>query len=193
MATPDGWSRPEYAVVPMTHFITQTCRRPSIGVLATLALALGLLPAVASAADGASPSPVPEPSDTPVIDLGQPFTLLEGETVVVDQVLGLSFLAVTQDSRCPADVQCVWEGNASVQVEASVRTGPPVVLCLNTNPRFETAATYGEFVIELLGLEPYPRTTQTMGPYQATLVVNASTQATPDDAISGCGAEAATR
>lgn len=142
-------------------------------ILTSTALAVMVRPWLgpAGAADGASPFPAPAPTNTRAIALGQTFTLGEGETVVVGDALTLRFAAVTEDSRCPTDVQCVWEGNAAVRVEASMAADLPMPLCLNTNAGFDTMATYDNYTIELVDLRPYPTTAQTMGPYQATLVV----------------------
>ena len=38
-----------------------------------------------------------------------------GETVWVDDDLALTFLAI-EDSRCPRNVECVWEGQLTVRV-----------------------------------------------------------------------------
>lgn len=49
---------------------------------------------------------------------GEPFLLGLGETVEVGGH-SLQFVDVVEDSRCPSDVDCVWEGRAKVQLAAS--------------------------------------------------------------------------
>lgn len=50
------------------------------------------------------------PPDAPTADLGTEFTLAPGNTMRVDDDrMRVSFDKVSQDSRCPKDVDCVWE------------------------------------------------------------------------------------
>ena len=51
-------------------------------------------------------------------NLGQEFSLSIGQTASIqDEALKLKFLEVISDSRCPKDVTCVWQGQASCLVE----------------------------------------------------------------------------
>jgi hypothetical protein len=51
-------------------------------------------------------------------NLGQEFSLSIGQTAVIDgEELKLKLLEVISDSRCPEDVTCVWQGQASCLVE----------------------------------------------------------------------------
>jgi hypothetical protein len=63
-------------------------------------------------------------------------TLKTGERVVVDGV-SIAFVKVVEDSRCPGNVQCVWAGNAAVELTVAKGTTPPVTRVLNstTEPR----------------------------------------------------------
>src|SRR5689334_15263072 len=56
-------------------------------------------------------------SPTEVV-LGDEFTTKVGQQVrVKDTKLKLTFLSVPQDSRCPSSVDCVWAGNAQLNLE----------------------------------------------------------------------------
>jgi hypothetical protein len=95
------------------------------------------------------------------------FTLEVGGAVWLE---GTSFLlifaAVSEDSRCPRDVSCIWEGNA--RVAFTVREAVPgkkrgtlyeVVdtnLDLNTSGRFEQRRKFLDGYIELRKLDPQP-------------------------------------
>jgi hypothetical protein len=71
--------------------------------------------------------------------------------------LELTFVAVVEDSRCPTDVVCVWEGNAVVEVALEVSDGAESVVQLNSTlePRsFERAGVRVTFV----ELQPHPHT-----------------------------------
>ncbi|MBA2291620.1 MAG: hypothetical protein H0W15_04095 [Gemmatimonadales bacterium] len=82
----------------------------------------------------------------------------------------ITLKAVRSDSRCPADVTCVWAGNAEVsfRVEAP---GVDTTVMLNTGiePR---AAKVGAIRIELMAVSPVPRSDTPIAAkdYRATLV-----------------------
>jgi hypothetical protein len=136
------------------------------GIIA-LALVLG------AAACGSSERAPIEPSasqDATAIDavLGQPFTIRIGQTATVAGTnLTVRMLAVPADSRCPTDVQCVWAGNARVDLRAG---GGDVSLNTHEEPH---AVRMGDYRLELTGLTPAPTSTESIAPamYAATLLV----------------------
>jgi hypothetical protein len=65
----------------------------------------------------------------------------------------VKFISVTEDSRCPADVDCVWAGNAKVKVQVWVRGGETKVFEFNTNTR-EKAGQADAYRVELVSLTP---------------------------------------
>ena len=88
---------------------------------------------------------------------------------------------MTEDSRCPVDVTCVWEGNARL-VMTGVVAGEERPFELNTayNPvAGPREATVDGYLIELTGLDPHPRVGQSIPParYRATLRVTHATTA----------------
>ncbi len=79
-----------------------------------------------------------------------------GQTVTVPgAAAALRFVAVTEDSRCPATVQCVWAGLAATDL-AFTADGVETRLQLKTDPVAARAATVDRFRIELIGLSPLP-------------------------------------
>jgi len=103
-----------------------------------------------------------------VLGIGQ-----EGATA--DGKLKIKFLSVAEDSRCPKGVNCIWEGNARVVLEAGTSGGKAVKLELNTSPREGAAGgEYGQYLIKLVDVAPYPVEGQTNKPgnYTVTLVVS---------------------
>jgi hypothetical protein len=106
-------------------------------------------------------------------DLGREFVIGFGETIHVDS-LTLEFTTLAEESRCPASVTCVWEGNARILLTAT-RGNTTAVLELNTSSRFPTSAEFEGYFIELRRVDPYPAT-PTTGPlpqsYTATLLVD---------------------
>lgn len=81
-------------------------------------------------------------------------TLGLGQAVVLTgEDLSVGFDAVRSDSRCPPDVQCVWEGDATVAVSlAHPATGPRTVVDLHTNGRFQRSTEYAGYQVELRAL-----------------------------------------
>ncbi len=52
--------------------------------------------------------------------LGEEFSLRIGQSVAITgEDLEIRFVEVSEDSRCPKDVTCVWEGRVSTVVEIS--------------------------------------------------------------------------
>ena len=62
-----------------------------------------------------APVVVPDKGHAPV-NAGEEFTLVVGDSARLgDSELLLMFDGVSEDSRCPRNVTCVWEGNARVK------------------------------------------------------------------------------
>jgi hypothetical protein len=108
--------------------------------------------------------------------LGRSFTLKAGRQVTLQGgKLRIKFAAVEEDSRCPSDVTCVWAGNASVRLEVSAGGKDNQNLTLSTGhgATFVSERQYHGYKVRLVGLNPYPRSTQHIAPgdYIATLLV----------------------
>lgn len=105
--------------------------------------------------------------------LDQPLNLKIGETVLLStEGLQLRLNAVTEDSRCPSDVQCVTAGTASIALMIS-RTGTTQQVLMLSIPSPDSE-NYAGFEIRFLDLSPYPISTQVIDPenYVASLVVS---------------------
>jgi hypothetical protein len=107
----------------------------------------------------------------PTVPLNQRFTLAPGQSVQVESAFQLEFVGVPGDSRCPADVVCIWAGDAVVQVR--VIDASQANYELHTGDATRSAAVHGQARIELLELQPYPFSSRTIAPedYRATLTV----------------------
>ena len=106
------------------------------------------------------------------VSLDQPFTLRVGRSATVaGEGLTVSFEGVPSDSRCPTGVQCVWAGNAVVQVVLS-KDGKAFGAELHTNldPK---SVDYLNYNVALVSLAPYPTSTNPIAQsqYRATFVV----------------------
>lgn len=100
-------------------------------------------------------------------EFGSTFELGLEESVVLpvnNKELMISLIGIN-DSRCPGDVQCIWAGNARIQLRISAGTGPAALteLCLGScDTEFKkTDSTLirlneRDYSVVLKALEPYP-------------------------------------
>ncbi|WP_245669231.1 hypothetical protein [Nocardia speluncae] len=112
----------------------------------------------------AEPAPPPE--------LGTEFTLAGGDTAVLDAGrVTLLFRDVPEDSRCPAEVNCVWEGDATVLTEVTV-DGTQSAHELHSNPQYPADVLTGGYRIALRSLAPPGSTSEIALPdYRVNLLV----------------------
>jgi hypothetical protein len=62
------------------------------------------------------------------------------------------------DSRCPSDVVCVWEGKADVRIDVDSPQSGSILLSSYDNLK----DTVGDFSFELIDVSPYPISTETI-------------------------------
>ena len=88
------------------------------------------------------------------------FRLKVGQSVnIPSQNLTVTFADVTEDSRCPADVQCIQAGQATalVQVEqAGEGLGEALLTTLPGSILSEDSQMVGDYVVVMHSLRPYP-------------------------------------
>jgi hypothetical protein len=104
---------------------------------------------------------------------GQEYILGYAETLRLQGGVTLEFTTLAEDSRCPSNVTCVWEGNARILVTMTTAHGSSV-LELNTSSRFAARATFDGYLVEFRKLEPVPVAGAPTGAsaYEATLFVD---------------------
>ncbi len=67
----------------------------------------------------------------------------------------IEFSRVVEDSRCPRNVQCVWAGDAKVEVLVMSGNNPTAAELISlTPPRNE--ARVGNLTVKFLSLTPHP-------------------------------------
>ena len=96
--------------------------------------------------------------DTAVVaNAGAEFSLAVGKSATVSGTdYRVKFNRVTEDSRCPVDVQCVWAGDAKIELTVSRTTVPGDIRVISlTPPNSET--TVGNLRLRFVGLAPTPR------------------------------------
>ncbi len=116
----------------------------------------------------AAKAPPVETYDAP---LGSAFPATLGKPVRMDGI-SLELTRMVEDSRCPKNVTCVWQGAATVAL--TVLVGDlPTELTLATAPAEAASKRVGVYKVELLDLMPYPDATvrRASMDYAATLRV----------------------
>jgi hypothetical protein len=96
--------------------------------------------------------------DTAVVaSPGVEFNLAVGKTATLSgSDYRITFNRVTDDSRCPVDVQCVWAGDARIELTVSRNSAPGDTRAISlTSPNNEV--TVGDLRIRFVSLAPTPR------------------------------------
>ena len=83
--------------------------------------------------------------------LGDEFELAFSQTSQIDnENIVIKFVGVSEDSRCPTNVNCIWAGNAKILLEIFQDT-----LSINTALEPKNIEVNG-YQIELKSVSPYP-------------------------------------
>ncbi|MFN0279322.1 MAG: hypothetical protein ACKVRN_12065 [Pyrinomonadaceae bacterium] len=88
-------------------------------------------------------------TETVTLKMGQKKTVAKGE-------FSIKLVSVTEDSRCPVDVNCVWAGNAMVHVIVtdSYRNSKKFVMNTTMGPKGDQ---HNAYAINLTELTPSPK------------------------------------
>ena len=105
------------------------------------------------------------------VDLGAEVTLAPGATASVNTAeIQVRFVLVTEDSRCPGDVTCIWAGEVKVEVEIreAAKNVSKVEIPEGGN------SVVGGYRVTLVRVEPATRSTARIAPqdYRATLKID---------------------
>src|SRR5438105_576701 len=122
--------------------------------LVTLVVSVSAIVAVSAYWNGSSSlSGVPARIDVP-------FQLRVNQTAFIDSLnLTIRFVAVKEDSRCPSDVVCIWEGQATISVNVRSPNISPSNLNLTSRGGESNLSMkdFHDFSMRLLEIAPYPR------------------------------------
>ena len=133
-----------------------------------------LVMAVAACATPSQPGGSGSPATAVQVGTNRDFEISVGQEAHVQGTpIVVRFQSVSNDSRCPSDVQCVWAGNAVVGLVLSQGDGPSTEASLNTTLDPQSTKFAGH-TIKLVGLKPAPKSGKPIssGAYVATLAVN---------------------
>ena len=95
----------------------------------------------------------PQASEEISIELNKNFPLRINQTAVLEEKdFQIKFLEITEDSRCPSDVDCFWAG----QVIAKLQSKNNAEISLKT----QEEKIIENYKVQLLDIQPYPKTSQ---------------------------------
>ena len=106
-------------------------------------------------------------------DTDEEFELAINQTGRIEsENLEIIFWDLTEDSRCPVDVNCIQAGQAAITVEVSQGGDDLGEMRISTDPE-SSSVTFGQYTLRLVRVEPEPVSTQTidMSEYRVTLMV----------------------
>ena len=109
--------------------------------------------------------------------LNEAFQVAVGEAALIDpEGIEVRLVGVVEDSRCPADVVCVWAGRAriAVAVKGLEEDYGVVELALEDRQSESASTSIGRHTVSFKALDPYPGTVTGEPEYSATLIVSDS-------------------
>lgn len=129
------------------------------------------------------PNPTPNTNPNPTPQGPNDFVASLNQKIVVDvDALSVTPLQVTEDSRCPSDVQCVWAGKVAVNVRVN-----------STVHSFTEGAIVKArgYTVQLKQVVPYPVSTQkiTAGQYRFIFTVTKDTVSAGACYVGGCSSQ----
>lgn len=103
----------------------------------------------------------------PEFQLGQSFMLKNGQTAQwqEDAQVQIRFDSLTEDSRCPQGIQCIWAGRAIMAItfmQNGKSQSSALVMGDPAGTNYSDKAVFGEFNVQLLQIKPHPVANQTI-------------------------------
>lgn len=111
--------------------------------------------------------------------------LKEGQNIFLkDQKMNVTFKKITEDSRCPKDVNCIWEGVASAEIELMGVATRPRTFTISTQENasrgFHQTIVFDGVAVILAEVSPYPTQSQNQktmqGNYKIGLIFKKATE-----------------
>lgn len=106
--------------------------------------------------------------------------LKEGQNIFLEnEQMNVTFKKVTEDSRCPTGINCVWEGAATLELELTGTYTRPQTLSLQTLDnefrKLKRSGVFNSHRITVVDLKPYPsansQSNENKGKYEVGITV----------------------
>lgn len=91
-----------------------------------------------------------------------------GESITLPDGSVLEFVEVVEDSRCPADAMCIWQGRAVVALELN---GERFKVAFLGEP---ASVEVGEYTVTIHEVQPYPLASKPAAPSEYVVTVSVS-------------------
>jgi hypothetical protein len=142
-------------------------------------VALGL---VAAAAFGVFRASAPATAQTPSDTSATETVLAPGGDVQLPDGTRLAFTEVVEDSRCPMDVMCIWQGQPVLAFNLQTAKGgsSDFEIAYQGQPANKSVEGY---VITVTSVQPHPRSSQSIDPSDYRVTVSIGTGIEVDERI----------
>ncbi|MFX0052792.1 MAG: hypothetical protein ACFE8U_16060, partial [Candidatus Hermodarchaeota archaeon] len=113
-----------------------------------------------------------QPPEENFAQINNDISLYIGESAIIkNHGIKLKFVDVLEDSRCPSDVECLWEGTVSLLINIQYNSEDLGNFVLNSSNLHK--ASFMGYYVKFKELEPYPISTETIPKtsYRATFSV----------------------
>lgn len=114
-----------------------------------------------------------EPETSSTYKLDKQIKLVINQNLIIEsEGLKVKFLKVTEDSRCPSDVTCIWAGQVGVLLNVSQNDKDlgNINLILGTDKGLAEKKV-NEYLIRLVEVAPYPVSTKKIEPSEYTITI----------------------
>ena len=104
------------------------------------------------------------------LDVKKSFTVQMNQSVFFDGY-EITFSEILEDSRCPADALCVWEGRVSIGIDVKNKDGIQSIVLTTVD---KTTTHFDSYEINLVNVLPYPFSSKTISleEYYATISIS---------------------
>jgi hypothetical protein len=107
---------------------------------------------------------------TDQLDTNRSFTVQMDQSILFDGY-EIVFSEILEDSRCPADALCVWEGRVSIGIDVKNKEGIQNIILTSAD---KTTAYFDSYEINLVNVLPYPFSSKTITPEEYYVTVSIS-------------------
>jgi len=108
------------------------------------------------------------------VNLDSEFVLQINQSAEIkSEELKITFLNVTSDSRCPADVTCIWQGQADIEISVQKGDQDSTLSLSIGGDSSPEESIFDLYLIQLVDISPYPISTENIQPdeYTATIKI----------------------